>query len=161
MAQPATAPNFGSILDRPSESIERPKPLPVGTYLWVVKGQPRQDKSSRKGTEFVEYTVEPLQAAEDVDQEALHEALTNKQTGEVKPLQAKQRKVTFYITEDAIWRLKDFLDHCGVEDGKNISLRQRISGANGCQFLGAIRHEASEDGSTIYDRIGQTTAVPA
>jgi hypothetical protein len=148
-----TNPTFGSILDTPSQSIEKPKPFPVGTYLWSVKGLPRQDVSAKKKTEFVEFTLQCLQAGEDVDQEALAEFLKGKSIGE------KTTKLTYYITEDAIWRLKDFLDHCGIEDDEGITLRQRISGTPGCQVFGTMKHEVSEDGQTIYAKIGSTAAV--
>src|SRR5262245_54045316 len=98
---------FGSILDKPSASVERPKPMPVGTYLWIVQGLPRYDKSSVKKTEFVEFTLRPLQASEDVDLEALDA---------VGGLDGKSTKATYYLTEDAVWRLKDFLDNCGVDE---------------------------------------------
>jgi len=41
--------NFASILDEAPTEINRPKPLPEGTYLCVV-GQPEEGKSSKKGT---------------------------------------------------------------------------------------------------------------
>ena len=65
------APNFGALLDKPASEIERPKPLPQGGYICTVKGLPKFDKSSKKQTEFVEFTLQPVEAMEDVDQEAL------------------------------------------------------------------------------------------
>ena len=154
-----TTPSFASVLDRPSDSIERPRPLPVGTYLWATKDQPKQDKA-KTGTEYVEFTCIPLQAGEDVDAEALQECLTNKATGEVKPLGSKTRRLTFYLTEDSIYRLNDFLTHLGVEAGST-TLRQRLSMSPGCQFLGSVIHKPSQDGTAIFDNIGNTAPVEA
>ena len=70
MAKEATAraTTFESILDRPSAEIDRTvKPLPVGSYVAIVQGQPRIDKSSKKQTEFSEYTMKLLEAKDDVD----------------------------------------------------------------------------------------------
>lgn len=146
-------PNFGSILDTPSESVKRPSPLPVGTYYCTVKGQPKFDVSAKKKTEYAEFTLQIMQVLEDVDPEALTEALNGKSISE------KTIRATYYLTEDAIWRLKDFLDHCGVEDTG--TLRQRISGAPGCQVLATIRHRPSEDGTSVFAELGGTAAVPA
>lgn len=146
-------PNFGSVLDRESSTVERPKPMPVGTYLCVVKGQPKFDVSSKKKTEFAEYSLQPLQAAEDVDKVALAEALGGKSLGE------KIIRATYYLTEDAVYRLKEFLDHCGVDDGPGVTLRQRASGAPGCQVLASIRHRPSDDGTNVYAELGATAAV--
>lgn len=143
-------PNFGSILDQPSENIEKPKPLPVGTYICSVKGLPKMDVSSKKKTEYVEFTLQILGAHDDVDQEALAEALKG------KALSEKTIRATYYLTEDAVWRLKDFLDHCQVEDGPGISLRQRISATPGCQVNASLKHRPSEDGTSIYAELGST-----
>lgn len=146
-------PNFGSVLDLESSTVEKPKPLPVGTYICVVKGQPRFDVSKQKKTEFVEFTLQTMQADDDVDQEALIEALKG------KALSEKTIRATYYLTEDSVYRLKDFLDHCNVDDGPGITLRQRISGAPGCQVLATIRHRASEDGTAIFSDLAGTAAV--
>lgn len=153
------APNFGSVLDRPSQAIERPRPLPAGHYIMVVKGQPKFDKSTQKKTEYAEYTMVPMQAMEDVDAEALADALTNKATGEKKALQDKTMRNTYYLTDDAIWRLKEFLDHCGVDDGDGITLRQRVNAATGCQVLVTVRNRPSEDGQNMFAEIAGTAAV--
>lgn len=153
------APQFSSILDRPSDSIERPKPLPVGIYLFAVKGQYKEDVSSQKKTPYAEWQVVPLQAGDAVDQEALDECLTNKTTGEKKALADKALKATFYLTDDAIWRLTEFLTHCGIEDGP-ISLRERMSQAAGAQFLGEVIHESGKN-SSVFAKLGNTAPVEA
>lgn len=148
MAQPAQK-SFASILDTPSSEIERPKPLPVGEYVCVVQGQPRFDKSSKKQTEFVEFTLKILEALETVDVDALEEM------GGIKD---KTIKATYYITETALWRLKDFLDHCNAGD-EDESLRQRIDQTPGCQVIVTIKHEASDDGQSVFGRVGGTASV--
>ena len=50
-------PNFASILDEAPTEIDRPKPIPTGTYLCRVQGTPTYDKSSKKGTPFVQFTL--------------------------------------------------------------------------------------------------------
>jgi len=147
--------NFGAILDRPSTEIERPKPLPVGTYVCVVKGLPRQDKSARKGTEFVEFTLQPLGIYEnengetDVDPDEL---------AAMGGFEKRTIRATYYLTEDAIWRLKSFLDDLGIEEGDK-SLRQRISESPGHQVLAVIAHQASDDGQNIYANLKSTAPV--
>lgn len=141
-------PNFASLLDTDSQSVERPKPLPQGTYHCVVKGQPRFDKSSKKQTDFVEFTLQPTAAMDDVDQEEL-----TSMGGFVD----KTIKATFYVTENSLWRLKDFLDHCGVADEG--SLRSRIDEAMNSEVLAKLRHEASDDGQSVFARLGGTAPV--
>ena len=148
-------PNFGAILDRPSTEVERPKPLPTGTYICVVKGLPRQDKSAKKGTEFCEFTLQPLgvyqneQGESDVDPDEL---------AAMGGVEKRTIRATYYLTEDAIWRLKQFLDDLGVEE-EDKSLRQRVSETPGRQVLATIAHQASDDGQNIYAQLKSTAPV--
>lgn len=139
------APNFGALLDRAPSEVERPKPMPEGQYLWVVSGLPRYDKSSKKQTEFVEFTLKAVQAGTDVDQDEL---------AEMGGIADKTTKATFYLTEGSLWRLKEFLEHCGIEEGD--SLRAMIEETMNCQVVGFIKHEASNDGESVFARLGKT-----
>lgn len=153
MAKPATkssTPNFGALLDTPSSEVERPKPLPVGSYVCMVLGQPRYDKSAKKQTEFVEFTLKFLSAEDDVDADEL------KEMGGVAD---KTIKDTYYITETSLWRLKDFLTSCDLDVDGDESLRALIEETPGKQVGIFIKHEASQDGQSIFARVGKTFKV--
>lgn len=146
------------VLKRPSNTIERPKPLPVGTFLWQVKGLPRFDISKNQ-KKFVEFIVVPLQAGDDVDADLLTDSLTVKATGERKPLSEKQMKPQFYYETDfGAAMLKEFVDHClGGESDE--SLEERMPQCNGTQVLGHIRHRPSQDGKGVVADIDQWAPV--
>lgn len=149
----AKSPNFTSILDKPSEDAERPKPMPAGTYQCVIKGMPEFGKSDKKQTDYARFTLQPLQADEDVDQEELDAA---------GGLATRTVPVTFYITENSEYRLREFLDQAGVpaRQGKEkLSHRQRSELANGHQIGIFIKHKASEDGQAIYAEVARTFAL--
>lgn len=141
-------PNFGALLDKAPSEVERPKPLPEGSYLWTVQGLPEYGKSSKKQTEQVAFNVSCAQAGPDVDQESL---------AEMGGIANKTQKLTFYITENSLYRLKEFLEHCEIEEGA--SLRAMIDETVNCQFVGYIKHEASNDGESIFARIGKTASA--
>ena len=148
--------NFASILDRPASEIERPKPLPIGTYLTIIKGLPRYDKSSKKQTDFVEFTHEIIAAADDVDEALLQEAggLT------LKDGTPRMIKNSYYLTDDAGWRLRKFLEDCGFDfsDGKT-SMRDAVESTPNCEVHIMIKHEASQDGRTVFARIADTASA--
>ena len=150
MAKAAQAPNFGSILDRAPSEIEKPKPLPQGSYITVLVGQPRFDKSAKKQTEFVEFTHKLLAAQEDVDEDEL------KSMGGIKE---KVMKNTFYLTEGAAWRLKEFLEHCGIDLDECENLRAAVEETPGKQVGIFVNHEASQDGTSIFARVGKSFVV--
>lgn len=150
-------PNFAGILDRQSGDVERPKPLPIGPFVWKVKGLPEFGESNTKKTPYVEFTCIPLSATDEVDPEALEEALIRK-SGK-KMLSDMVQKLTFYLTEDALWRLKEFLvDTLKIEEGDK-TLAAMISEAPNSEFIGEIRHAPTKDGKGVYANIGTTYAT--
>lgn len=153
MAKTATKANITDILDRQASEIERPKPLPAGSYLCVVKGQPRHDKSAKKQTPFVEFTLGFLQAYDDVDENELKTSLT-KADGETVALTDKTMKATFYLTEGSAFMLTDFLTACGLDTDADASVRQLLEETPGCQVTATVKHEASQDGTSIYAKFG-------
>jgi len=149
---------FGSILDTPASDVERPKPLPAGTYHCVVDGQPRMDKTTKKGTEFVEFSLKPMQALDDVNEDDLKASLTSAD-GSIKPLADKRIRATYYLTPDSLYRLKDFLiNDLGIEEGKK-KIRQLIGEAQNRQVLAAIKLVPSEDGTMLYANLAKTAPV--
>lgn len=147
--------SFASILDQTVDTIATPQPLPPGTYQWLITGQPRMDKSAKKQTPFVEFECRAQGALEDVDQQALIESLKG------KSLSDKTRRLTFYLTDDSVYRLDQFLfEHLRVaEIGTGVSRKEAIAMAPGQSFAGTIRHQPSDDGTRVYDNIANTAAL--
>ena len=147
MAKAAQAPNFGSILDRAPSEIEKPKPLPQGSYITVLVGQPRFDKSAKKQTEFVEFTLKTLAAGEDVDEDALKE---------MGGLGDKTIRATYYLTEDAVFRLDEFHEHCGLDITEKASRRARNEEVVNAQVKAVVKHRSSQDGSQVFAELART-----
>jgi hypothetical protein len=153
---------FQSILDMPVSEVERPKPIPAGSYVCLVQGQPRLDKSAKKQTDFCEFTLKFLEPMNDVDEDALLAFLTNRD-GSKKKLADITKTVTFYLTEASIYRLKDFLGHCGIDieqaEADGASLAQLIAEAPGQQVVAHVTHSPSDDGTAVYANIKSTSTV--
>jgi|SRR5215472_343172 len=136
---------FSSILDRSPSEVRFPK-LPVGSYVGVVKGMPRYDKSAKKQTPFVEYKITLVEALEDVDADALED---------FGPISDKELPITFYYeNEPGFKRLVAFLDNCGVDDEG--TLRQRCERAPGSTIVVEIKHTPSQSGDSFYAQIDGT-----
>jgi len=128
----------------------------------MVKGLPRIDKSTQKGTEFSEYTLQMMEAADDVDEEELKQSLT-KGNGDLIPLRDRSVRVTFYHTEDALWRLKKFLNDLQIDEADDEdeprTIRQRMQDVPGRQVYAHIKHSPSPDGETVYANVDKTAKV--
>lgn len=148
--------NFTDILNKPAESIEKPKVKPAGSYVAVVTGPHKQrEVKGKDGTEYpvIAILVKTVQAMDDVDQAALAEA------GGV----GNSMNIDFFLTSadgtDNSWRLAEFLEFTlGIEKtGK--SLAQMLSEIPGKQLIVTIKHEifTNKQGEPeIAARIGST-----
>lgn len=150
MAKSPAAQTFGSILDRAPADVEKPKPAPIGSYKTQIVGQPRFDKSSKKQTEFVEFTHKLISAGEDVDEDELKAYLGDRKLSEVT------MKNTYYLTEASLWRLKEFLEHSGIDLDSVDSLREGIEATPGVEVGIFVNHEPSQDGESFFARINKT-----
>lgn len=151
MANQPHAPSFESILDTPANEIERPKPLPTGTYDCIVKGLYEEGVSSQKKTPFVKFTYAIQSAGEDVDEAELEE---------IGGLADKTIKDTYYTTPDAMFRLTDALANMGLDvEAEGVTVRQLLSETPNCSIRILIGHRASEDGTQIFAEVKRTMAV--
>lgn len=130
--------DFKGILSRPVEEIKAPPPFPMGTYLSRIKGH-EMVESGQKKTPGVRFTLNPFQAQADVDQEQLTEfgALD------------KEIRLTFWVSEDSAYRLKEFLvDHLGLVGN---SLDEMIPQATNQTCQTYITQKLTEDGRTFSE----------
>lgn len=142
--------NFSDVLNKKLDTIEKPKPLPVGTYYAAVNGAPEIKPRGQNNTLSAEFKLKVLQPDDDVDADALAEA------GGL----SKERELrhTLWLTEDALWRAKQFVENCGVDD-TNISLSQALQSCVGCQVKIKVKHVPSQDGSELYANIDKILKV--
>lgn len=151
MAKAASA-TFESILDQKADEVERPKPAPAGTFDVIVKGMYEQGESSQKKTPFVRFTYAFVEAKEDVDEEALAEWL-----GEDK-ISERSIRDTYYLTNDALWRLTDTLERMGIDqEGK--SVRACLDETPNASLRILIGHRASEDGEQVFAEVKRTLKI--
>ena len=97
--------DFKELLSTQIESAERPKNFPVGHYDAVVAAH-EIGKSSQKETPFVRFPIKLVGPGEDVDAELFEEAGGMEALRERKPV-----PMTFYLTKDALFRLREFLEN--------------------------------------------------
>lgn len=103
-----STPNFSNILSTKMSEIEKPKPLPSGSYSAIITKTEFGETKSDKKTPYLRLFLKPLGAGADVDAQALQE---------FGPIGDKEMKFDFYLTKDSLHRLKTFLaEVIGVDD---------------------------------------------
>lgn len=140
--------SFADILNKKVDEVERPKPLPAGTYLGIVEGLPDIGTIGQNNTPKADIKIKLLQAEDDVDQDAL------KELGDRFPGISLRHRL--FLTEDSAWRVKQFLeDHLGL-DGTGKTLGELFNEAAGNQVKVVVKHRPSQDGQTIFAEIDRT-----
>ena len=113
--------DFKSLLSKPLDEVKAPVPLPAGTYHGIIK-EYKFDESKEKKTPFIRFTIQLTGAGDDVEPEEVATIDWSK----------KQLRKDFYLTEDALFRFKKFLESLGIDTvGKSFdSLIPETQGAN-------------------------------
>lgn len=144
-----SAPNFSSVLDQKVEDIEKPKPLPVGTYIGVINAAPEIGPVGKNNTLAAKFKIKILMADSDVDQDLL---------SAMGGIKEREIQHTLWLTEDAAWRAKEFVEQCGVS-GASKTLRESLTECMGCQIKLNLNHRPSEDGKELYLNIKSTASA--
>jgi len=139
--------DFKSLLNRPTDTIEKPKPLPEGQYYGLIAAHTLKE-SKEKHTPYVAYAIKLSHAHESVDTDLLGEIDVSK----------KQFSKNYFLTEDAMYRLVEFAQSFGEDtDGK--TLADVIVMPLQKMVIVTVTQRNSADGTEIYNDIGDV--VPA
>lgn len=108
--------NFSHLLEVPVNSVKRPPTKPAGTYYGVVMSY-KFDESKKERTPFVRFTFGNLQPGSDITPEQLRTV-----DGEEIDLSKWQPHTDYYLTQNALYRLREFLESLGIPiDGRSFS----------------------------------------
>jgi hypothetical protein len=140
--------DFNAILNKGVEEAERPKPLPAGTYRAKIEGH-EFGESRQKGTPYCRVRLNPIEAQDDVDGEQLDEVL--KQTD--GDLSKKLVSSDFYLTEQAMWRLREFMENTLGIKTSGRTFAETIPEMDGMTCLVSITHQSSQDGKETYANV--------
>lgn len=139
----ATA-DFKSILSHKVGSIEKPKPLPTGTYLAIIEGWEASEIGQKK-TPGARVTFKLLQPEADVDMDQLEEL------GGLAAVTKRKVNTTLWLTEDALYRAKEFIeDVCKIDVGER-TLGECFPDMVGCQVKVVLKHRFSDKQEILLD----------
>jgi hypothetical protein len=130
-------PNFTDILNQDFDTMKPPKPLPPGEYLAIIADQPEITQRGKNNNHCVVFPIKLVQALDQSPkfQSEIAEALDGKSLSDIR------LQNTLWLTPDAAYRLKAFLqDHLGI-DAKNAS--EAIAQSPGKQLIVTIGHYVS------------------
>jgi hypothetical protein len=145
--------NFEELLGQQVESVEPPRLFPIGSYDAVL-GRYETGNSSNKGTPFVRFPVKLVGPKEDVDQDEFEAA-----GGMEKLINRSPLRLDFYMTPDASFRLRQFLENTLEMDSHNRTFDSMLPETDGMSLVVQIKHEAGQNEGEMFMRIGGTAAA--
>lgn len=142
--------DFSKILQKQATEIEKPKPLPIGSYVAVNQKLPDFKGVGKNETPAAEFALVVLAPMDDVDPEHLAAY------GDVKGKSVRHR---MFLTEGTEYRTKEELVNAfGIEEaGKNLG--QMFNETINKQVIVKIRHRPNDDGTDIYAEVESLAAV--
>ena len=145
--------NFEELLARQVDSVERPKLYPIGNYSAIIASH-EFGKSSKKETPFVKFDVKLVGAGNDVDEEMFEEAGGNEGLNKKKPL-----ALYFYLTPDALFRLRLFLENTLALDCASRPFDAMIPETANCSLTASCKHQAGQKEGEFYMFIDDTSVA--
>lgn len=143
--------DFSSLLDRNVEDIKRPPALPAGDYPAVIKNKEFGDNNKNK-TPYVRFAIGLTGWPEEVD------SADRQFDGKPIDLSKKTFRKDYYLTEDSLWRLKDFLEALGLGGG-NRKISELIDECIGQPVIAQVEQYINQKNSEIGNQIGDLRAA--
>lgn len=142
--------DFSKILSKQAAALEKPKPLPVGTYLCNNPQLPKFIGVGKQETPCAEFGLVVLAPGDDVDAQALTDF------GDWKGKNIRHR---MFLTEATEWRTKEELKEAfGIEEGEK-TLGQMFNETVNKQVYVTIKHRPNEDGTDLYMEVEKLAAA--
>lgn len=124
--------NFEDILNSSLETVEKPRPLPAGTYIGFLEGLPNIDRVGQNKTLMARFRFKITAPGEDIDMDEL-------------PPGGCQGKTLFYTLwlqgddkERTAWEVKRFFTEMMGMDTANKSVSQLLNETTGRQLVANV-----------------------
>lgn len=142
--------NFSNLLNVQASAVERPKPLPVGTYDGVVLKHDFNESKEQK-TPYCRLTIRLVAPGADVDQEALTSY------GGQAALQKVELNTDFWLTEKSMFRFRELFEKVLKMDITGKTLDELAATALDNQSVKVeIKHDIDKkDNQVIYANIAR------
>jgi hypothetical protein len=143
--------DFTSLLSKKVDDVKPPAALPEGTYDGIISKFEFRESKERK-TPMLAVELKFLSAHDDVNAEEL---------AEIENLTAITRTQNFILTDNALFRLADFIKSCGINTVGR-SMNETIPELIGQSVLISVSHRLDpQDPTKKYWDIKELTGAHA
>lgn len=138
------ATDFRNLLATKPETVEKPQPLPPGTYFALIKAW-EPTESSQKKTPGVKIQFQLVSPDADVDMDQLE------QVGGQTAVAKRKISTTFWLTEDSTFRLREFLEIACKLDISGRSFAELLPETVNQSVRLAVKHRVTDKQEILLD----------
>lgn len=150
------ATDFSHLLAAKADDVKRPPVKPAGTYHAIISGY-EFGKSKDKGTPFVMLKFNNVTPGPDIDPSAL--VAPDGEPIDLSKWTPSTRGLTnFYITENSLFRLKEFMEGLGIPSAGR-SLNEMLPDIRNQPVLLVVAVRAYENGDGFFNEIEEVKAA--
>lgn len=140
--------DFSKLLSKPLDTVKKPPPLPQGNYEGVIAKYEFGDNNTNK-TPYARFEITVTAPGEDIDHAQLPE-------GVEFPLKRKFRQ-DFYLTDEADWRLKEFIESLGINTSGRTFAETVPETLNLPVVAHMVQQNSTKDPSEMVNFLGSIT----
>lgn len=133
--------DFQNLLSKPVTDIERPPPLPAGSYFFTIQRY-SMEKIGQKQTPACTLVL-TVNSPDEVDPDEI-DAI-----GGLAKIQGRQMRYNFFVTEDALWRFREFIEKVCHINTSGRTLGECIPEILNVQVRGIVEPGMTRDGEPI------------
>lgn len=154
-------PDFSQLLNKPAGEAKRPPPLPAGDYYGIVKSYEVGDNNRNK-TPYVRFQVGLTDWPDSSEDEWIHAESNGESHNVTKAdidLSKRQMRKDYYFTDEALWRLDEFIRSCGVDpQGRSytVVIPELVGVPVTVEVTQYLNQNNNETGNQIGKLVGQT-----
>lgn len=153
--------DFSQLLRKPAGEAKRPPILPAGDYEALIKSF-EPGESRQKKTPFIRFNVGltswPNDAPAEWDEVDPETGKTHHYTQADVELGKRQLRTDFYLTEDALFRLDEFLRSLGI-DPAGRSYEEILPEAIGQPVLVEVQQYLNQETNRTGNQVGKVVGL--
>jgi hypothetical protein len=146
--------DFSALLSEKLDDVKRPPVKPPGTYHAVIADY-KMDVT-QKGVPFIQFSFSGLQPGEDIDESQL--VVDGERIDLTKWKPSTRGLSNFYVTAEAKFRLKEFLEELGINTSGR-TFNETLPECKGMPVKLRVSMQATQDGKGFFNQIDGVEAA--
>lgn len=141
--------DFSKYMRQTAGQAKKPPTLEIGDYPAVVRSYELGESKQNK-TPFVRVNLTLTGWPEGAEPQAGVD------------LGKRQQRKDYYLTDDALWRLDDFLRSCGIDLGTESAPRayeETLAELSGKDVIATVEHYVNQQTGEIGNQVGKVAGV--